>query len=402
MYQPAEDSYLLQRYVEKYALGRVLDMGTGSGIQALTAAENKNVKDIVAVDIDTEVVQELRQKINEKLFKKVTVIQSDLFENVEGQFNLIVFNPPYLPQDKGVEDQALYGGKKGWELSERFFSEASQFLLPNGKILFLFSSLTNKIKIDTIIKENTFSAKLLEQKKMPMFEELYVYEIAKTPLLRNLERKGVKNIHYFTQGKRGIIFTGLFNRNVFVKTHFSQKDLIKVAIKTTLHKSKAEGRIANEIAWLKILNKKNIGPQLLFHGKEYFVYTFVEGEFIVDWIRKNDTKKIRSVLITIFEQCFVLDTLHVNKEEMHHPLKHIIIDTSGVPTLLDFERCHKTENPHNVTQFVEFICRINRELEEKSLVINVEQLRTLSQKYKKEIIASHTKSALNNILAQIQ
>ena len=40
IYQPAEDSYLINQFVKQYAIGRVLDMGTGSGIQALTAIKS--------------------------------------------------------------------------------------------------------------------------------------------------------------------------------------------------------------------------------------------------------------------------------------------------------------------------------------------------------------------------
>ena len=83
--------------------------------------------------------------------RKIKTIKSDLFENVEGHFNVILFNPPYLPQDKGIEDIALYGGKKGWEISEKFFNEVSKYLFSDGRMLFLFSSLTNKEKINEII-----------------------------------------------------------------------------------------------------------------------------------------------------------------------------------------------------------------------------------------------------------
>ena len=52
IYEPAEDSYLLQKLVRQYAIGRVLDMGTGSGIQALTAIESPNSREVIAVDIN--------------------------------------------------------------------------------------------------------------------------------------------------------------------------------------------------------------------------------------------------------------------------------------------------------------------------------------------------------------
>src|SRR3989344_2045504 len=124
IYEPAEDSYLLQNVVRGSVFGRVLDIGTGSGIQAMTAVESSRVREVVAVDINPEAVE----KLQAKQIRKLTVFQSDLFEHVEGQFNCIIFNPPYLPQDPGVEDAALYGGKRGWEVDERFFRYASRYL----------------------------------------------------------------------------------------------------------------------------------------------------------------------------------------------------------------------------------------------------------------------------------
>lgn len=386
IYEPREDSYLLQKYVQQYAFGRVLDIGTGSGIQALTAIEEPNVKEVVAVDINEDAMEQLKRQVKEKKLRKIKVLNSDLFENVEGCFNLIVFNPPYLPQDKiggkNIEDPALYGGRKGWETSERFFKEVSKFLFPDGRILFLFSSLTNKKKINETISKNLLQFKELEKQKLS-FEELYVYEITKTDLLRELEGKGLENIYYFAHGKRGEIYTAVQDRSKLVKTHFpSRKDLMKVAIKIKKEESKAEGRIKNEAEWLKRLNKEQIGPKLLLYGDNHLVYKFVEGEFIWRWIDRHDKDEIKDVLEEVLLQCYKMDRLNVNKEEMHHPLKHVIVDKDNVPVLIDFERCHKTDKPSNVTQFVEFICRIEKELKSKGFNIDVNKLRDLAKEYK--------------------
>lgn len=48
IYEPEEDSYLLEKYVKKLAKGKVLDLGTGSGIQALAA--KKTCKEVKAAD----------------------------------------------------------------------------------------------------------------------------------------------------------------------------------------------------------------------------------------------------------------------------------------------------------------------------------------------------------------
>ena len=73
IYEPREDSFLLQKHVAQYARGAVLDMGSGSGIQAETALQK--TRRVLAVDIDPEVVQHLKKK-------GLAVIKSDLFSNI--------------------------------------------------------------------------------------------------------------------------------------------------------------------------------------------------------------------------------------------------------------------------------------------------------------------------------
>ncbi len=386
IYEPAEDSYLLQKYVPKYSQGRVLDLGTGSGIQALTASKNLSVREIIAVDINEKAIAKLKTALHSKISSKVKYLVSDLFSNVSGKFDTIIFNPPYLPQDKGIEDPALYGGKRGYELSEKFFAQVSSHLTPKGKILFLFSSLTNKKKIDEIIEANLLEFEQLEQQHLH-FEDLFVYLISKTALLNELERKGIENIHYLTHGKRGNIYTGRWNHNLSDKKILSTK-LVKVAIKTKRKESQAVERINNEIKWLKILNKHNLGPHLLFYGQEYFVYEFVEGDFILDWILKNHKSKTKifQVLTNVLEQCFILDQLKINKEELHRPLKHIIINSSNHPILLDFERCSPAKSPKNVTQFIEFLVRIKLIKRETVLPLLKEYKKNINQKNFEKII----------------
>ena len=397
IYEPAEDSYLLQKEVKKIAHGRVLDVGTGSGIQALTAAESSRVREIVAVDVNQNSVKKLKEEIQSKKVRKIKVLQSNLFENVTSKFNTIIFNPPYLPQDEGIEDLALYGGKKGWEISEQFFHHVSKHLIADGSILFLFSTLTDKDKIEEIIVNHLFGFKELSSQKIA-FEELFVYEITKTDLLRELEAKRIEGLHFFAKGKRGLIYTGIQDKSSLVKTHFpSKKDVIKVAVKTKREDSQALGRIENEVNWLKILNKKNIGPRVLFSGENYFVYKFIEGEYFIDWVRGKDNTKdqIKKVILDILKQCYIMDQLGVNKEEMHHPHKHIFITKYDKSVMIDFERCSRTENPKNVTQFVEFIARIKDELKEFNY--NPDDLRELAKEYKKNF----DEVSLDNIVKNI-
>ncbi len=167
-YRPGEDSYLLQEYVEKLVSGEVLDMGTGSGIQAVSAATKDDVTRVVAVDINPQALEASRRKAAEAcVLGKVTLIRSDLFDCVEGRFDWILFNPPYLPAEGGLSDPAWVGGEHGAELIERFLATARDHLKAEGKILLIYSS-------ETGLRGNMYSYdwKILGEKKL-FFETLY-------------------------------------------------------------------------------------------------------------------------------------------------------------------------------------------------------------------------------------
>ncbi len=143
VYRPSDDSYLLQGCMEKLASGTVLDMGTGSGIQAVTAAAKDNVVHVVAVDINPEALEATRRRAAEAgVLAKMTLVQSDLFEKVEGSFDWILFNAPYLPSEGGINDPTWAGGERGAEVIERFLAAAHDHLSPGGSILLVYSSET--------------------------------------------------------------------------------------------------------------------------------------------------------------------------------------------------------------------------------------------------------------------
>lgn len=171
IYEPREDSFLLNKYVRKLAHGKVLDLGTGTGIQAIAALENTD--DVLAADINPECIDYVKKK-------GIKIIQSDLFENIKNTFDVIIFNPPYLPEDPyEPEDSKLSttGGKKGSEIIEKFLAEAKDHLNKNGKILILVSSLTGNPNI--LFKDYNFT--LLEEENL-FFEKISVYLLEKKPL----------------------------------------------------------------------------------------------------------------------------------------------------------------------------------------------------------------------------
>jgi len=176
IYPPAEDSFLLAKFAGKICRkillknknAKVLDIGTGSGIQAITALNSGiSRENILAVDINPEAVKFVKRKgINAKI--------SDLFSSVSGKFDLIVFNPPYLPADKRDKEKDTSGGKKGDETIIRFLRGVRKYLANDGKMLILLSSLTPKRRILAEIRKQKLNYKKIGCQRL-FFEELYVW-----------------------------------------------------------------------------------------------------------------------------------------------------------------------------------------------------------------------------------
>ena len=174
IYDPHEDSYLLLKHVPKYARGNVLDMGTGSGVIAIEAAQY--AKEVSAVDINPAAVAYVKKQVERQELRNLSVTKSDLFQNVKGRFDTIFFNPPYLPDDPRLQDLALDGGKQGYEVIQRFLEQAKRHLKADGVVLLLFSSLSKPKKIYQLLRANGYKYQRLSRLKLD-FEELYVYEI---------------------------------------------------------------------------------------------------------------------------------------------------------------------------------------------------------------------------------
>ncbi|MDD5193752.1 MAG: DUF2431 domain-containing protein [Candidatus Nanoarchaeia archaeon] len=201
-YQPAEDSYLMSETLKEYLINlinkynpdkknqknqeksnlknfnindimeiKILDMGSGSGIQAETCRE-LGLKNLITADINPAAVKLLKSKG----FKS---IKTDLFSNInkKSKFNIILFNPPYLPENEHDKEKDTTSGKKGYELIIDFLEQAKSYLQKDGKILLLFSSLSKPAIIKKQAKILGYNSKLLSKKHL-FFEELFVYEFS--------------------------------------------------------------------------------------------------------------------------------------------------------------------------------------------------------------------------------
>ena len=168
VYEPSEDSYFLidclKEIVKNRKFEKVLEIGCGSGIISFSIA--KFVGNIVAADINPKAIELAEKRKQELGIENIRFCVSDLFSGIKGKFDLIFFNPPYLP---GKEEISYSGGKNGEEIIVRFLKNVRNYLNSKGIAIILLSSFNNVKKL-----EKRFKLKLIKRKKL-WFEELYCY-----------------------------------------------------------------------------------------------------------------------------------------------------------------------------------------------------------------------------------
>ncbi|NLX47536.1 MAG: methyltransferase [Euryarchaeota archaeon] len=172
VYAPSEDTYLLLSAIEVEKGERALEMGCGSGTISLHMARAGAI--VTAADLDERAVRATRNGASMNGLK-VRVFKSDLFADVPGRFDLIVFNPPYLRGEvQGPEDLCWAGGEDGTRLTARFLREARDRLEPRGRVLLLVSDDMDRSALNEAL--SGWQAKTVGSRTL-FFEELRALEL---------------------------------------------------------------------------------------------------------------------------------------------------------------------------------------------------------------------------------
>ena len=179
MYEPQEDSFLLRDVVVDFLsenpVSHGLDMGTGSGILGLAMKPFCDL--VVCVDVNQDVVSFVSDLVKDK--PGFLVVESDLFSNLgsfKKKFDVIVFNPPYLPREEfEVDDLELTSGESGLDITFRFVSDSRAFLKKSGKLFFVVSSLVDVNSLNDFLFGNGFGFRVVKKESF-FFEEIMVYE----------------------------------------------------------------------------------------------------------------------------------------------------------------------------------------------------------------------------------
>ncbi len=135
-----------QPWLETEPLTQVLDLCTGSGCIAIATALTLPQVHVDAADISTEALAVAQQNVEDYgLQEQVTVLQSDLFEHLQGRrYDLIVCNPPYVdaqemahmpPEYQHEPELGLAAGADGLDVVKRILRDAAQHLNEEGVLI---------------------------------------------------------------------------------------------------------------------------------------------------------------------------------------------------------------------------------------------------------------------------
>jgi len=135
---------LISHLKSEIASSRIIDVGTGSGVIALTLAAEFPTAEIVGADISDDALMLARENAERlKLADRVLFLRSNLLESIQPDFDLIVANLPYVSADDRENlsrevlhdpEVALFAGSRGDELMRQLINNAPSWLRPGGML----------------------------------------------------------------------------------------------------------------------------------------------------------------------------------------------------------------------------------------------------------------------------
>lgn len=172
LYLPTDDTIFLANTVNRYSGTLALEIGTSSGIVLMELA--KNFSAVIGTDIDFCSLKRLLEMSRNQ--RVVCCHAASALQNIK--FDLIVTNPPYLPNSTVHIDKSIDGGPDGVEITIDFLKDAIGRLEIGGKILIIVSSISDTCKLDSFLSKNNIIAKKIAQKDL-FYETLQILELSK-------------------------------------------------------------------------------------------------------------------------------------------------------------------------------------------------------------------------------
>lgn len=138
VYAPSDDTWLLLEAIDLQGATSFCEVGTGTGVIALHASRAART---VATDLNPRAAVLARRNARRN-HREVEIVRTDLFHGLRGRFDVIAFNPPYLPVPHATDwlEVAWSGGADGNRVVHRFLDELPGHLSARGRAYLLLSS----------------------------------------------------------------------------------------------------------------------------------------------------------------------------------------------------------------------------------------------------------------------
>ena len=162
-----EAGKIIEKFKE-YEKIKILDIGTGTGIIPITLAYKFQKKvEILGIDISTKALTVAIENAQKYLESNIAIFRkSDLFSNIKEKFDIIISNPPYIPEKMKSEMQsevlnfepetALFAkDDKGIEFYEKIITQGKNYLKENGFMLFELG-INQSEDVEELFKQNGY------------------------------------------------------------------------------------------------------------------------------------------------------------------------------------------------------------------------------------------------------
>ncbi len=178
VYPPSDDSILLIESLNVKQGEKVLEVGCGSGIVSIHCALNGCT--VTSGDINPKAVDLTRRNFEANRLSS-DVVETDVYSAIEGRFDTIVFNLPYLPVDEeGLLAKAWSGGPDGLGPLPKLLEEAPEHLNKGGRVVVVVSSLMDGAALHELLDQ--YDYRVIGESRM-FFEKLSVVEIRDFPYI---------------------------------------------------------------------------------------------------------------------------------------------------------------------------------------------------------------------------
>lgn len=156
---------------------KVLELGAGSGLISLYCNLRKEAV-VTASDISSVSVINIQENaaINNA---QINIVQSDLFDNINCDFDTIIINPPFYPKDPVSESENAWYCGKDFEFFKKLFYQLNSKAIPSTTIYMIVSEDCQTDRIESIANQNCFKMKVILEKKI-WGERNFIYKIVKS------------------------------------------------------------------------------------------------------------------------------------------------------------------------------------------------------------------------------